>query len=661
MTRSLIVGVAGHVDHGKTSLVKALTGVDLDREPEEKRRGLTINVGHTTLDLDSGTIFFVDVPGHQAYLHNTVRGLWGIEAAILVIAADEGVMPQTLEHLSVIEAIGVSKGIVVITKVDLVDEEILPLAEEEARRLVKDTFLNDAPIIHFSSSTGTGRLELTRALESILSGNSPSHEDRPFMMPVDGVFPVAGYGTVVTGSIASGRICTDSEIEIYPCHVLDKVRCIQTGRRWTDSVKAGMRAGINLRRISHTQIKKGMVLGQPGRLAQGRFFNAEIRLRDYVKQPLKNYSTIRVFCGSSHKLARLVLMDREVLMPGDRGFCQLRFKDEVAALSFFPLVIASLSPVRILGGGLILEVSRRKWRTRDQERVDYLRLLSQGEAPDIVLTILEESYTTPIELEKIAITSGRSLQETKDLMMQLVKKHKVLCIGERFYLRRHFEALIQTAIDMVSDFHQSHPDHLGISLEEIRNRFSTLDGQLKDVLLETLRQDKKLEPVGSDRLRLAGFRPHLPKNLLEISHYIVSLLEKMEPKPVTLSNILERLGSPNEADVRRVLSFLIRTDKVVRIFHAKKGNREEFITTEYLERIKRDVEKHICSNGRLTFDDTAKVIPIGRVRFNILDYLDSIGFTRRLNDMSRVMNEPKSLSGRGPHRFSGEKKGHSLQ
>ncbi len=637
MADTLIIGTAGHVDHGKTSLIKALTGIDLDRDPEEKRRGLTINAGYASLEMDSGLVFFVDVPGHQAYLRNTIRGLWGVETAILVIAADEGVMPQTREHLAVLEILGVSKGIVVLTRVDLADEEVLCMAEDEARDLVRGTFLEAAPVIRFSARTGLGKAEVKTAIKGLLSSALHRNVDRPFMMPVDQVFTVDGYGTVVTGSVASGRIHTGSMVEICPGKRQDQVRLLQAGGKPVEAVRAGMRAGINLRLTGHGQIARGMVLGGPGCLREGRFVNLELHLLDHLREPLKNHAVVRVFCGSSHAMARLVLMEGEVLLPGRKALCQLRFKGDIAALPLFPLVISSLSPVRILGGGPILEISRRKWRKKYREKAGYLKLLSSGRLGDIVVAILKNSPGRPVDPAEIAITSGHSLVDMEREIRALLNKRELLYVGQRVYLYRYFKEITDNAIRAVSTYNCQRHEFPGMPIEEIRSKFPVSDEGLKDALIEALKADEGLETARGDRLCMAGFKPFLPNRLEGISRKVISFLESREPRPVTFSD-LKGLDSVTEADLRRVVSFLFHNGKIVRIFKSHRGNREEYITTGYLEKIKERISRHIMLHGRLTFEDTATVIPIGRLRFNILDYLDSIRFTIRSPDMSRTLD-----------------------
>lgn len=264
MRNSIIIAVAGHVKHGKTSLVKALTGAELNRHPEEKRRGLTINPGHAVFEVRPGKkAFMIDLPGHHEYIRNAIRGIWGIDAAILVVAADEGVMPQTREHLSILKVLGVQRVIVALTKADRVDEDLLVMAEEEVSDLLEATPYKNAQIIPFSSLTGLGKIELTVAVEGLFQSLPPPDLDRPFMMAIDHVFYKDGHGTVVTGSITSGTISINDEVEIYPLGIRDKVRLIQSGHEAMETVTAGMRAGVNLSATRHYQIEPGCLLGVP--------------------------------------------------------------------------------------------------------------------------------------------------------------------------------------------------------------------------------------------------------------------------------------------------------------------------------------------------------------------------------------------------------------
>jgi selenocysteine-specific elongation factor len=659
MRNSIILAVAGHVKHGKTSLVKALTGAELNRHPEEKRRGLTINPGHAVFEARPGKkVFMIDLPGHQEYIRNAIRGIWGIDAAILVVAADEGVMPQTREHLSILKVLGVQRVIVALTKADRVDEDLLIMAEEEVSGLLEATPYKNALIIPFSSLTGLGKARLTGAVEGLFQSLTPPDMDRPFMMAIDHVFYKDGHGTVVTGSITSGTISVNDEVEIYPSGIRDKVRLIQSGHEAKEAVTAGMRAGINLSATRHYQIEPGCLLGAPDKIYQGRFINTELYILEGAKRPVKNYAAVRLFLGAKAYICKLILIGKDIVLPGEKALVQLRLEEPAAAMPFSPFIVSSLSPEEVIGGGRILEITNRKWRARHREESDFLNILAKGQIEGVIMALLDAKPLSIITLEEFAISTGHPERLVANAVSCLLKAGKILQVSRGYYSSERFKALKKAMADEVSAYHKAHPDQEGMPIERFRARFKDLAPQLIDSLLTDMaplhaKQASSCPPSlrrvikKGGLLFMEGFKSRLGDDVRALMEAVMSIAEKNSIMPITFHGTLKEL----EVDEKRLgeaVRYLIKQGRLIRIYKNRGGNREEFMTPEALDIIKESVAQHILKNGRLTLEDAKGLFPLGRRIINILDYLDSISFTLNKGEAGRILYPRPIPAGKSP-------------
>ncbi len=361
--KHVILGTAGHIDHGKTALVKALTGVDTDRLKEEKERGITIELGFTFLDLPSGIrLGIIDVPGHEKFVKHMVAGVWGIDLVALIIAADEGVMPQTKEHLDICKLLKVKKGLIVLTKIDLVERELLELVREEVTDIVKDTFLKDAPILAVSSMTGEGIPQLISTLDHLSKEVEERPSDGLFRLPIDRVFVMKGFGTVVTGTMVSGKLSLAETVEILPSGFEGKVRNLQVYNRSVEEAVAGERAAVNLQGIETSAIERGDVLVHPKTLTPTQLLDVYLEYLPIAPRPLKHRTQQRFHIGTNSTTASIFLLDREELAPGEEGFAQLRLERSVVALPQDRFVIRGSGAIQTLGGGVVLDTHPIKHR-----------------------------------------------------------------------------------------------------------------------------------------------------------------------------------------------------------------------------------------------------------------------------------------------------------
>src|SRR5713226_5699350 len=408
MTKSIIVGTAGHIDHGKTALVRALTGVDADRLPEEKRRGITIDIGFADLDLGEVRIGFVDVPGHERFVKNMLAGAHGIDVVALVIAADESVMPQTREHFDICRLLGVRQGLVVITKRDLVEEDLLQLVRAEAEALVSGSFLEDAPIIAVSSRTGEGIDGLKAAL-LVVGQQAPSRSsDFVTRLPIDRAFTMRGFGAVVTGTLIAGEISEGEELEMWPAGARVRVRGVQVHGAPVAWAFAGQRTAINLGGVEAAEIERGMTLTLPGRLRPTQIIDAQIQMLADAPRALRSRQRVRVHLGAAEVLGRVrVLEDGGEIKPGAIGFAQLRFELPVVGVLGDRFIIRSYSPSRTIGGGMILDAFAIKHRSRDVTAVRArLKTLLGGDRARQLSLFVENATLDGLRRADIAARTG---------------------------------------------------------------------------------------------------------------------------------------------------------------------------------------------------------------------------------------------------------------
>ena len=393
--KQIILGTAGHIDHGKTSLVKAMTGIDTDRLKEEKERGITIELGFAYMDLPNGQrLGIIDVPGHERFIKNMVAGASTIDLVALIIAADEGVMPQTREHLDICTLLGIKKGLVALTKIDLVEEDWLDLVQEDIKEFLKGTFLEGAPILPVSSVTGQGISELTAVLERLSGEVEERSSAGIFRLPVDRVFTMRGFGTVITGTTMSGSLSVGEQVYIYPQEIQAKVRGIQVHNQDTEQVRAGLRTAINLQGIEKATVNRGDVVASPLSLYPTRLLDIQVRLLKSIPRPLKNRSQIRFHSGTNEILGRVILLESEEIKPGESQFCQIRFGEPVALLPGDLAVIRSYSPVQTIGGAEVLNVKPGKHKRFNPEVIHQLQVLQSGsDSEKVALQVLQSGAT----------------------------------------------------------------------------------------------------------------------------------------------------------------------------------------------------------------------------------------------------------------------------
>ncbi len=482
-----IIGTAGHIDHGKSTLVQALTSIDPDHLPDEKRRGITIDLGFAYLPLSSGEVIgIVDVPGHKDLVRNVIAGVWGIDAVLLVIAANEGWMPQTEEHLQVLNLLHVKHGIVVINKVDLADDlDWLDLIEEDIRGSLKGTGLSDAPMVRVSARDGTNIEELKRSIEELVSRLTPRRNIGKPRLPIDRVFTVRGSGTVVTGTLIDGSLSTGQSVVIYPKNLHTRIRTMETYKERTDTAQPGTRIAINLMSLEKDLLKRGdIVFVSEKQVRLSRTFNAVVELIPQLTNPLKRNTEFKIYLGTGKIIGRLVLLEGGELKPGQSALAQLRFREQVAARIGDHFIIRKLSPSETIGGGTILDPLANRHKSKDTgEVILSLRRRLNLEIANLIIAELDKNKY--IKVEDLLVASQYPAVEVEKCVQLLQSQDNVIIIGPWVLDFTYWQNQAANVLNILSNEHSLHPLQRGLHQAELQNRLG-LPKEAFDKLITTL-------------------------------------------------------------------------------------------------------------------------------------------------------------------------------
>ncbi len=472
---NVILGTAGHIDHGKTSLIKALTGIDTDRLKEEKKRGITIEPGFAYLDLPCGNrMGIVDVPGHERFIHNMLCGANGIDIAMAVIAADEGIMPQTTEHLSILSLLEVKHGIVVITKTDLVDDDWLEMLTEEIRDRFKTSFLAGAPIIPVSAYSGRGLEELKHALSAMALKVEGKKTTTPFRLPIDRVFSVDGFGTVVTGTLTQGFIKEKQDVMLYPSLERAKVRSLQVHGEATQTAYAGQRVAVNISGIKKHAVIKGHCLAAVNSMKNTGLLDVKLKIPTDTERTVKNSCRVHLFHGTSQTLCKIILLDRDELKPGENGFAQLRLENPLAVKPGDPFVIRFYSPLETIGGGKVLDANPVKHKRNRPEVIKGLEIRESGTTKQKVMQVITEwsKHFKDVEFIKRSIGSENTDAELNELTLE----KSIIRLNDNLFISAEYaDSLQKMLVAALTEFHKLYPLKKGMNREEVRTKLAKKD------------------------------------------------------------------------------------------------------------------------------------------------------------------------------------------
>ncbi|HYW70804.1 MAG TPA: selenocysteine-specific translation elongation factor [Pyrinomonadaceae bacterium] len=566
--KSIIVGTAGHIDHGKTALVRALTGVDADRLPEEKRRGITIDIGFADLDLEDVHIGFVDVPGHERFVKNMLAGAHGIDVVALVIAADESVMPQTREHFDICRLLGVSKGVVVLTKKDLVDDELLALARAEAEELVQGSFLAGAPLVAVSSRTGEGIPELKQTLRQLALEVNPRSHDFVTRLPIDRAFTMKGFGAVVTGTLISGQISEGDDLELLPAGSRVRVRGIQVHGSAVKQALAGQRTAINLGGVDATALARGMVLAPPGRVRATQVVDVGVQVLDNSPRALRSRQRVRVHVGAAEVLARVRVLESEGQVPGGgRGLAQLRFEAPIVAALGDRFILRAYSPQTTIGGGVILDPFAARHRARDFPLVrTALADLAGEDKTAQLIRFVTAAGAAGFRREAIAARTAWRDDVIAEAAAQATRRGAVMNIEENLVAGDAFAAVESVVVAEVTGHHKREPLARGLSKEILRERFFA--GVGPEVFRAMLAELEKRGAVVTDKeiVRLREHTRELSPEDARARDSLEQIFRAAGVAPPSLGDAFAKAGlNASPAHARRILQLLIDSGALVKV------------------------------------------------------------------------------------------------
>lgn len=557
--KHVIIGTAGHVDHGKTLLVKALTGIDTDRLVEEKKRGITIELGFAHLDFDDGTqAGIVDVPGHEKFIKNMLAGAGGIDLAMLVVAADEGFMPQTVEHLGILSLLGIQDGLVVITKCDMADPEWVEMVKEDVRTHVEGTFLEGKPVFTVSAYTGRGISELRQALKELVQKAAEKNMRTPFRLPIDRVFSVDGFGTVVTGTLIEGSVSNGDMAEILPGGVQARVRNLQVHDRDVETAYAGQRVAINLAGVKKADLGRGDVIARPGSVRTSLMLDARLQNLKNSQRTILTGSQVHLYHGSAVRLCKVVLLDRDALQPGESCYAQLRLTEEIAAKRGDRFVIRFYSPLETIGGGVVLDDLPRRHKRGDQAVLEALAIRESGSGDDqLVQLVAEHGHSLPT-LEKLAAPQNLDREELGRSLEELTSAGKVLQpLPGRYLAASVFDAIWDSCRGLLEQYHRQNPLHAGMKVAELRQKLlKNTDQAVADAILAALAREGKIKAV-ADRYALADFAVHLTKRQNAIREKLLQTYRKAGLEVPGLDEVIASFPPAEQGDCRQVVESLV--------------------------------------------------------------------------------------------------------
>ena len=608
-----VIGTAGHIDHGKSVLIQALTGIDPDRLPEEKERGMTIDLGFAWMKLPSGQeVGIVDVPGHERFVKNMLAGVGGIDLALLIVAADEGVMPQTREHLAILDLLDITKGIAVITKKDLVDEELLSLVKLEVEELIESTTLAGAPVVAVSAVSGEGLAELVSSIDRVLSTAKPKKDiGRPRLM-IDRAFTISGSGTVVTGTLIDGSLSVGQEVEVLPVGLKARLRGLQTHKARIDVANPGSRVAANLTGVATSQLERGYVLTSPGWLVPTARIDVKLRMLSDLKHPLRHGAVVSFFTGAAEVIVKVHLLEKEKLDPGDISWAQFALDGPVALVKGDHFIIRS--PMDTLGGGLVVDSHAPRHRRFRMAIVQSLKVRGEGVVEDVLAATLEANQ--PMELEKLAVRCDLAIDEAHGVVSELISKGRVVAVGQGgqslLFTNAGWGRFVKKAESVVGNYHRRFPTRSGMSKGELSSKLGLLPNS---PALRKLFDDGVLTEEGA---------------VVRLSSYRVQLSQQQQAKIDTFLRALNQNPYSPPGDITLepdLLNLLIEQRQVVKV-----SDGVFFSASAYSDMVDK-VISYAKSKGKVTLAEVRDMLGTSRKYAQaLLEYMDEKQLTRRVGD-----------------------------
>ncbi|MBS6229274.1 MAG: selenocysteine-specific translation elongation factor [Negativibacillus sp.] len=622
--KNIIIGTAGHVDHGKTALIKALTGIETDRIKEEKKRGITIELGFAYLDLPDGEkAGIIDVPGHEKFVKNMLAGAGGIDLALLVVAADEGFMPQTREHLGILSLLNISEGIIVVTKKDMVDEDWLEIVCDEVRQEVQGTFLENAQIIPVSSYTGEGIEQLRQAIFTMIDQKTQiKNLDVPFRIPVDRIFSVEGFGTVITGTLIEGTMKVGDPVTVYPSRIESRIRNLQVHSQDVQEAYAGQRVAVNLAGLKKTDLNKGDVIAVPDSMHTTMMIDIHLTVLKDCDREIRNATRLHLYHGARDILCKIVLLDRDSVGAGESCYAQLRLEEEIAVKTGDRFVLRFYSPVETIGGGVILDSNPFKHKRNDAVVLESLKLKEGGSDREKISAALRD-YSARFEtLDFLQIQTGIPKEQFDQQINKLIKDKVAFRVSDNVVIHTDYlNRLKDSAVKLLESYHKENPLREGMKKDEFRNKLIKYeDISVVDKITDSLVNRKVLKYV-NNCVALADFEVQQDNNQQEIENAFL----QGGFSPESPDQIAARF--PKVKNFKQVLESLVNTGKLVRV------EEKILLHADYYNKALTLAKEHVDQNGQITLAEMRDLMGASRkFAVAVLEYWDKRGITKKVGD-----------------------------
>lgn len=626
--KHIIIGTAGHIDHGKTTLIKALTGRDTDRWEEERRRGITIDLGFTYFDLKNGDrVGIIDVPGHERFINNMVAGVVGMDMVMLVIAADEGIMPQTREHMDILGQLGIEKSIVVLNKCDLVDADWLELVKEEIMEELSGSFLEGAPVVEVSAATGEGIPKLVETIERLTEEEVAEKDtDTIPRLPIDRVFSLSGFGTIITGTLLAGAICKEDNLQVYPIGKECKIRSIQVHGEDVERCYAGQRVAINLSNVKKSELKRGCVLAPVNNMKNTTLLDVRLNVVESSKRVLTNQSRLHLFTGTSEILCRAVLLDKEELGPGESGLAQLRLEEEIALRRGDRFVVRFYSPVETIGGGIVLEPNPKKKKRFDNEAIEELKKKESGSTEDVIEMHVKAHGETMVTVAELAKMTAMAPEEVEQDVRALKERGivKVFRMKKDTYVWHvaHARKVAEEILSLLRDYHTTYPYRYGVKKAEIHMTYlKKVKQNVFDAYVDSLCEENVIERF-QEYVKLPEFEVKQDENYENVLRIVTATFQKAQFDFVRFSEV--SFGAIDREVVEDILLLLTDRGIVVKVA-------EDIYTLKTLmDHAKEVIQNRLRENPLITIAEVRDLLGTSRKSAKpILEYMDSIKVTKK--------------------------------
>ncbi|WP_437130187.1 selenocysteine-specific translation elongation factor [Peptostreptococcus russellii] len=623
--KHIVVGTAGHIDHGKTSLIKALTGRATDTLDEEIKRGISINLGFTYFNLPSGkNVGIVDVPGHEKFIKNMLAGASGLDMVLLVIAADEGMMPQTIEHIDILSYLNIKKGLVVMTKCDMVDDEMIELAEDDIREGLVGTFLEGSDILRVDSLSKRGIAELIQKIDEMSEEVEEKNNNLPARLNIDRVFSVKGFGTVVTGTIIEGQIKLNDELEIYPRGKKAIVRNIQVHGNNEEEAYAGQRTAINLANIKVNDIERGDILAAPDSLLESMMIDVKIKLLKHEGCKIENWDRLKLYHGTREILCRAVPLEKEVMKAGDEGFVQLRLEEKIVCKKQDPFVIRTYSPMDTIGGGVIIDVSKEKHSINKHigEVIEELKIKESGDEKSILEVFLKNNSSTYPKISDMMSYVSLSKEKIEEILSQLKADGKIVEINNRIIHIDYFDFLEGKLMRILEKYHKANPLKIGMLKQEAGTKVdSSFKAKDIDAFLALVVEDDRIKII-NNLISLKEFEVKLSDEQMKLKSQLESKLNSMGYNDIST---IDDICDGNKAK-KEVLDSMIGTE--VQLL-----DDEYIISTKLYEEAKGKMIDFIKKNGEMSLAEFRDMMDSSRkICMIILESFDKQKITKRVEN-----------------------------